>query len=466
MNTGRGRLSRIGGAAARSWRADHPLRARIRNIGHLLAGNFLSSTIALVAVALAARALGAEGYGILALTVTYVRAIERLVSFQSWQPMIKYGAALDDRTDRADLKVLLKFGLLLDIGGAAAAWLVALTGAIIATALFGWEQSTLQHVAVYCTVLLFSLSGMPIAVLRLAGRFRITAYGQVVSNICRVALCAVGLATGGGLLFFMAAWMVTQVLSSLILFVAAMRELRRQKVKGLLRAPLKGVTSRFPGLWKFALSTNLSLSLRSSAQQFDTLLVGALAGPAAAGLYNIAKQLGKMTQSVGANVQAVVYPDVARLWASGAVSAFRRAVVQVEVVLAGFGTLCFLFFLAAAEPLLRLTAGPEFTGAATLVTMQMVAVTLTLAGAAANTGLLAMGLQQRSLAVVMASTITFHLSALVLIPMFGAMGANLAHILRGLIWLGGLFLIFRTAIRQGQASPPPASTRDWAEAES
>jgi O-antigen/teichoic acid export membrane protein len=247
------------------------------------------------------------------------------------------------------------------------------------------------------------------------------------------------------------------------MFTAAIRELRRQGVTGLLRASMRGVTTRFPGLWKFALSTNLSLTLRSSAQQFDTLLVGALAGPAAAGFYNIAKSIGKMAQSVGANVQAVIYPDVARLWAANAVAEFRRAVVQVEVVLAAFGALGFLFFLFTAEPLLRLTAGPEFASAAPLLVVQMIAVTLTLAGSAANTGLLAMGLQQKSLAVVIASTLAFHLSALVLIPHFGAMGANFAHVIRGLIWLASLFVIFRSAVREGPEAPTGSG---WAEAES
>jgi O-antigen/teichoic acid export membrane protein len=466
MAARRGRLSRIGRATRLSWRGDRPLRDRLRNIGHLLAGNFLSSVTALIAVALAARALGAEGYGFLALTITYVRAVERLVSFQSWQPMIKYGAALDEPGDRADLKVLLKFGFCLDVGGAVAAWLAALAGAMIATLLFGWEQRTFELVAIYCTVLLFSLTGMPIAVLRLAGRFRITAYALVISNICRVTLCVVGLAIGGDLAYFLMVWMATQIAGYGILVIAAIRELRRQRITGLLRVSLKGVTARFPGLWGFALSTNLSLTLRSSAQQFDTLLVGALAGPAAAGLYNIAKQIGKMAQSVGANVQAVIYPDVARLWAMRAVTAFRRAVMQVEVALAAFGTLGVLFFLVTAEPLLKLMAGPEFASAGPLLIVQMVAVTLTLAGSAANTGLLAMGLQRKSLIVVIASTLAFHLSALVLIPHFGAMGANLAHVIRGLIWLVGLFVIFRSAVREGPAAQPePPASSGWAEAE-
>src|SRR3546814_10472808 len=109
-------------------------------------------------------------------------------------------------------------------------------------------------------------------------------------------------------------------------------------------------------------SSDLSLTLRSSAQQLDTLLVGALADPASAGFYHIAKQVGRMAQQIGVHVQAVLYPDVARLWAAGAIQEFRRAILQVEVMLAAFGIAVVLLLLAAAMPILLYTAGPAFLG--------------------------------------------------------------------------------------------------------
>ncbi|HLZ79629.1 MAG TPA: hypothetical protein VKQ09_09835 [Sphingomonas sp.] len=50
--------------------------------------------------------------------ISFTRAIERLVSFQSWQPIIRFGAHLEDDEGAGELKPLLKFGFLLDIVGA------------------------------------------------------------------------------------------------------------------------------------------------------------------------------------------------------------------------------------------------------------------------------------------------------------------------------------------------------------
>lgn len=441
--------------AARTWQRDGTLRRRAGSVGHLLTGNLVSSLLGFVAVALTARALGPADYGMLALAYTYARAVERIVSFQSWQPLIKYGAALEGPEQREDLKALLKFGLLLDIAAATVAWLVAIGIAVAVASLLGWSARSLELIFIACTVLLFQLSGMPTAVLRLAGRFRRIAYGSVLSTSIRLLACAAGMLIGADLVDFAMIWAATQILGSLFFCAVALFELRRQGIRGLLRASLRGVTTRFPGLWNFAWSANLSLTLRASAHELDTLIVGALADPESAGLYHIAKRIGRLAQQVGVQVQAVLYPDVARLWAARAIANFRRAVSQVEALLFGFGVAASLFFFVAAEPLLRWCAGPAFVAAAPLVIVQMVAVTMTLAGVGVRSALLAMGRQQQVLRVVLIATAGFHVTALSLIPLIGAMGANIAHIIMGAIFAVGLSIAFRRTLRHDASAPLP-----------
>lgn len=434
-----------------AWGREAPFRGRVVSVGHLLSGNVASAVLALVAVALTARAIGPTEYGILALVLTYARAIERLVTFQSWQPIIKYGAALDDPAHRDDLRRLLKFGFVLDAGGALLAWLTAIVIAVIAVPLFGWSERTLMLVIVYCTSLLFNINGTPTAILRLSGRYRAAAYGPVASQTVRLIACAIGASMGASLTVFVAIWMVTQIIGSLSFLAFAVLELRRQGVTGVLGAPLRGIAERFPSIWSFAWTSNLSLTFRSSAEEFDTLLVGALAGTAAAGLYHIAKRVGRLAQQVGVQVQAVLYPDVSRMWAAGELAAMRRAVWQTEILLLGFGLAGVAFLWLSAATLLRLTTGADFVAAAPLLIVQMFAVTLTMTGSAGRSALLAMGRQNEVLRTVIIATAAFHVTALVMIPAIGAMGANIAHIVLGLIWMAGMAREFRRALQEAKA---------------
>lgn len=435
-------------AASRAthWRSQQDFIQRLTSIGHLLTGNFAGSLIGLAGFALTARALGPADYGILALCFAFTRAVERLVSFQSWQPLIKFGAHALETGELDDLRRLLKFGLFLDIGAALAAWIVAVLLVLFASSLVGVSADTRIFALIYCTVLPFQISGMPTAALRLYGKFSALAYGQVIGSIIRVILCGIGVALSWGLFEFTLIWMGMQIVSSLSMTFLAFAELRRRGLKGTLAAPLCGITRRFPGLWRFALSANVSLTIRSSANELDTLLVGFLADPASAGLYHIAKRVGRIAQQAGVQVQAVVYPELARLWATKGIAKFKQIVRQTQWMLLASGIALVLLVYATISPLLLYTAGAEFLGAAPLVTVQAIAVMMTLSGSVLRSALLAMGLESAVLRSVLISTLAFHATAFSLIPWTGAMGANIAHIVMSTIWMAAMMLSYRNRI--------------------
>ena len=297
---------------------------------------------------------------------------------QSWQPLIKYGAELSGQEHLDDYRALLKFGLVIDASTAVLAFLAAVGVALLFGPLFGIGGDRLTQVLIYSTTLLFQISGLPTAVLRLAGRFRLVAYASVVGGVVRLLLCLAGLLADWGLLYFVIAWTLSQIVGSVVLLVAAFIEMRRQGVRHLLGAPFRGVSKRFEGLWRFTIGSNIELTVRASAQELDTLLVGAFTDAAGAGFYHIAKRLGRLMLQIGAQVQAVVYPDVARLWAKGAVDLFRRTVFQTEILLAVFGITAVAVTAVSIEPLLAWTVGPEFSSAASLAVVQMVAVAIAL----------------------------------------------------------------------------------------
>jgi O-antigen/teichoic acid export membrane protein len=438
--------------ARQAWSEDSSLRARVLNIGHLLTGNFFGSMLGMLAFVVTARALGPSDYGSLALTLSYVRAVQLLVAFQSWQPLIKYGAELQGAEKRDDYRCLMKFGLLVDVSAAALACTAAVTGALLFGPLLGIDARSLTNVLIYSMSLLFQITGTPTAVLRLAGRFRLAAYGPLVGTAVRLTLCIIGLVIGAGPLYFVVVWTVTQISGALAFLMLALIELRRQGVRNLLTAPLGGVTQRFRGLLSFTIGSNVELTLRSSTSEFDTLLVGALAGPTAAGLYHISKRLGRMVLQLGVQVQAVLYPDVARLWAQRQLREFGKTVLQTEVMLAAFGLLVVIVTALSIRPLLVRTAGVGFADAAPLAVVQMIAVAMTLSGSVVRSALLAMGRQPTVLRIVIGATLAFQATAFIAIPHFGAMGANIAQVVMATISICGLTFVYRRMLRKAEAA--------------
>lgn len=214
---------------------------RVRAVAHLLTGTSATVALSLVSIALAARPLGPRQYGVLALILTLGQVCERLLSFQSLQPLIRYGATLDPDRERDDLRSLLKFGLLLNGLGSSAAWVVASGCVIGAHYVLSIPGSATGLALVYAFSLLFNLNGTATAIFRLSGRFRIVAHLQILNAALRLTASAFVFLTGGGLTGFVLVWMATQIAGSLLNIGFGIRRLSGRGIKQLLAANITAI---------------------------------------------------------------------------------------------------------------------------------------------------------------------------------------------------------------------------------
>ena len=436
------------------------LRRRVTNIGHMLSGNAASALFALISLSMAMRALGPHDAGLLALVISYVRLIERITRFESWQPLIKYAAAIDGPDSAKDLRQLYGFGLRLDIFACLVATLSAVVLALAGNALFGLTSQSVTLILIYSVALLFNLTGMPTAVLRMAGRFKTIAYAQASGNLLRIGVCYYGLVNHMPLEFFAGAWAGCQVFTVAVLLFLAVMELHSQRVGNTLTVSCRGVTKRFPGIMGFAWSSNLSMTIRSSANDFDVLVVGYFADPASAALYYFAKRFAKAIQQFNAQVQAVLYPDIARLWADGAHGAVAKLTTQIQMLLAGCFVAILLFLLLFGDMVIRYGPGEQYSGALPMLLIQVIAVGLSTHAAPSRTALLAMGRASTILKIVLIGTAVFHIVMFTLVPRFGAMGANVAHVVLALICAVGFDAAIRRTLKQARATPTAAICRE------
>jgi glycosyltransferase involved in cell wall biosynthesis len=181
------------------WYRDDLINRLIRNLGYLLSGSLVAAGLGLIALALTARALGPAELGLLALIEAYARVIDRFIRLEPWQALIKYGADALEGDRPEDFRSLLKFGVLVDVGGALCSAIVAVTFVAMVGPWLDWSAQTVQMAAVYSASLIFQLSATPIAVLRLFDRFGVFAWLEVATALARVILFAVAFLAGAGL---------------------------------------------------------------------------------------------------------------------------------------------------------------------------------------------------------------------------------------------------------------------------
>ena len=421
---------------------------QLQNIGHLMSGNIVNAAVMLISVAIAARALGPFEYGVLVLILSYGRVIERFLRFESWQPLIKFAADEEhaQSSSKPRMARLYLYGLLLDTTSCALAAITSIGLFALIAPLFNLEARFFDFVAIYSIALLFNISGMPTAALRLAGRFRTIAYCQIVANILRALLALLCWYQGYGLLGFVIVWTLSQIFSASIFLFLGFRALKDLHIPSPLVQSPRHLPRDFPGFFSFGLSTNLSSSLRTLTQEADTLLVGMLAGPVPAGFYNLAKRMAKIAMQVGAHIQAVLYPDMARLWSRESFRKFRKMILRIQIVMGAFG----LFSLCGAWLLgnwaIGLAFGTQYSDAYPLLLTQLLAIIFIMHASPSRSALLAMGKPGIILVVNLVATMIFFLLSFWLIPNFGPIGANIAHIGAGIVvaialeigWMHGL----------------------------
>lgn len=407
-------------------------RRRSESLLHLIGGSIGTALLMFASISIAARALGPAAFGALVLILAIGRVCERLLRFESWQPLIRYVALEEAAGNNANIARLYLYGLLLDITAAFAAALVAVGAGLVLGPYIGLRPEHAGLVAIYALAIACNIRGVPSAALRMAGRFRTLAYIQAVSAIMRLALAFVLLFQGAGLAAFVVLWTAIQILDAAIFFLLGLKSLRDQGVPSLFSVSWRGLRQAFPGFLRFAMSTNLSSTLRTFSHEADTLLVGFFMGPAAAGLYFLARRIAKVAQQIGDLVQMVTYPDLARSWHAAKRAAFGRLVRFVQIVLAGFGLTAIFGVWLFGKPVLAAAFGPDFVDAYPMLLAQLVAVALILHAAPSRSALLAMNRPAFVLATAAVSTVVFFATALFAIPHYGAIGANFAHIAFGI----------------------------------
>jgi len=433
--------------------ADDVLKRLLRNVTYLFSANMLVALFGLLTLAVMARALGATGLGVIALIQAYTQSIDRLLRFEPWQAVVRYGAAALEDGREDEFRRLIKFSTLFDLFGASLATLVAIVGAGFAAFWLGFDEEQARMATWFSATLIFSLSSTPIAVLRLFDKFDLIAMLTVGIAAIRFLLAVLAWQFGGDLWSFIIILMLFQMVQHLMPLVFAWRELRRQRRHDVWRLPLCGVLAENSGIRRFIWNSNINVIARTSTQRFDTLILGAILDPAAAGLYQLAKRTGLAALRLGRPIQQAVYPDVARLWARGEVLRFRRIVLGVNGVMGVAGAVAFIVVVFGADPLVRLAFGEDFAAAAPLVTVQVLAVTLFLAGNTFNPALLSMGADRNLIGITLAATVVFFALFVPLVSLFGPIGGNMSHVLFNLTWLLGCLVVFLRCTRPPEDRP-------------
>jgi len=393
--------------------------ARIaRNISLLFGAKSGGALLGLLVLALAARAVTVAELGALLMLHAYITIVSGLISFESWQAVVKFGAGPLAAGDTGRFHRLLRFTMALDAAGAAAAVIAGMALFLVLAPVLGLPEEMRIPGLVYCGLILVNVRNTPMGVLRVIDRFDLISAQTLILPLVRLAGTAAGLVMGAGLVWYIGVWFAAALISYLSLPVLALRELAR-------RGMLKGLFARRPrldspetGLWRFVWFANIDRTVDLFDSHLPTLLTGAIFGPAYAALFKIARDVADLLAKAARLLDWVIYPELTRMVLAGEPARVLALITRASLILLGLGLTVSALLAWAGGDALAAILGEPYREAAPLAVLLLIAASLLAAAAPLYPALYAVGepgraVFARALGVTVMLTLTAGLSYLI-----------------------------------------------------
>jgi O-antigen/teichoic acid export membrane protein len=402
------------------------------NMGWLLGGRGFNAVLSLVYLAIAARTLGTQGFGHMALIIALGQAITGFSSFQTWKFIMRWSVDPDNPgVNIARAREATGFAVALDLlsfaGGTVAAAVLVLTASL-------WldvPPDLMWLTFWYCVVSVATIRTTPTGMLRLHNQYGRATWAEAVQPVLRAGGAALAWWLMPNVTGSILAFAASEVGTALALWVVA----ARVQPVSLAVISLKAIPARHKDVWRFVVSTNLSSSLAVACKQVMILLVGTFGGAYLAGGFRIANQLGVALIALAQTISKAILPELVQS-REGAVEIARRMTNIAAVA----GVAAVVTAILFGRPGITLIAGPEFTGFYWAMIILAIAGAVELVGASLESLLISAGKAHVAFLVRLVPTILALLFLEMAIEWKGAQGAGFAVLGSSLLTLVGFYV--------------------------
>lgn len=410
------------------------IKRALTNTGWLMGARGVNAVLSLAYLALATRSLGLAGFGQFILIVTFAQAMVGFVTFQSWQVVVRWGQTKDTLGDATGFAIALD-ALSMVAGALAAALVLWLAGPWLPL-----PPELRPEAYAYTLVLLFTLRSTPTGILRLHDRYARAATADSVTSIVRVIGAGLAALLAPTIEAFLLVWAVGEVATAAAYWIFA----RQTQPLFWRHASLRRVPAAGQGVWSFVAGTSLSGMLAITSRQVLVLVLGGLGGPALAGLYRVAAQLGEGVLKLAQALLKAVYPELVR-----SPEAAKEIAGRITRIAIATGVAAVVLALVAGRWVIGVIAGVEFLPAYTPMILLSAAAAIELAGVSLEALLVARGRAITNFVLRAVPTALALVALVLLIEDNGAAGAGMAVLGASVLTVAGLYLANRRLEREG-----------------
>ena len=384
----------------------------------MLAVQFLATAFQL---SLAARTLGPEGYGVLAIIIAATSLMYGFMSMPGSQAIVTFVARSVAGGFVDEAARILRFAILSALFLALISYCLLIFSAAAASS---WMGLGSQHVS---AMIVFGVTGFftatlqeSLAVLRLADKVSLAFLVTALASFTRVALLLAAWMLQGGLMAIVASYVAGAIVNGGGMLIAAALSARHAGIPGLLCS----FSFRVPSdVFRFQLVSFCQTKVGALAGNLDLLMLGTLVNPAQVGLYRAARQIVDSVTLPARPISEAIQVEYSRLWYASDGSSLRRAFRRFTLLSIGAATVTYLVLIGFYESIVWFILGSKFVNAGSMLLAMVPGSFLFMSAAAFYLLPAATGRAMPSLFSTILALVAMVIAMLACVPTVGSVGA-------------------------------------------
>ena len=360
------------------------------NFGKVLRGRGIAAVFSVLSTALTAHALPVEQFGLIILLHTYIKVVKGFFNFRIFEAIVRFGVPLLDSGDEPGLKSLVRSTVLIDFSSGLTAALVGVAAVPLAASFLHWDAQMTQWAGYYALIIITTGVNTSNGILRLYDRFDALGVQYTVQPMVRLLLVSLAWVMDGGMLMFLLAWGIAYCAGNIYMFTRGMLELKARLSTPFMEGfRWREILDRGSEFWRFIGVVYWQATVDLVPKQLSTLLAGNLLGPAAAGMFRLAREISTVLNRPATLLKDVLFPNLTRSWNSEE-AGFKKLPFRTSLIAGSVGFLIAILAWFVGESLLALI-GEDYVPAAPLMVLLLVAASFELASAPLRAAAYAMG---------------------------------------------------------------------------
>ncbi len=342
------------------WQQDPILQRVLKNTGYLFSATTIGLVLVFVQSILAARLLGVSAFGFLHIVMAFVTNINRLFSFRMGEAVIRFFGRELTEGNLAQAGVVVKTAAIIEGVTSVLAfgflWLLAPLGATF----FAKDATAVSLIRLFGAAILVNfVTETSTGVLHATNQFKKQAGLTLFSSIVTLTLIIIAFFLKGDILFILWAYLAGKFILGLGPVFLACTALTQELGIDWWRDKFSILPS-IKEMARFAISTNLSATIKLLVSESEPLWVGFFLDKQAVGLFKIALTVVNPLMMPISPMIDTTFPEIARSVVLKKWQQLKQLLRRTTFIALAWTSFVVLLMVFLGEWIIRVSYGSEF----------------------------------------------------------------------------------------------------------